>query len=156
MKKICIVLFLCIGLMGFSQDLKKIVHTMKTPSGWSEELANDSIYVPMMGKKTIAVWKFQCKTVKIAPVEFYVFDYAAGDSASMMRKADMYYATSNCLVVSNEDIRQNSMNFIRGNYIFIEKMCPCYTTGTLECRTMVRQLNDWIHNVNEEDKAKKF
>lgn len=147
---------MCISLFGFSQDLKKITKTMKTPDGWAEELAMDTTYVPMLGKKAIAIWKFDCKKVKITPVEFYVFNYVQADSLAMLRKADMYYATSNCLVVSNEDIRQNSMNFIRGNYLFIEKMCPCYTTGTVECRTMVRELSDWIHNVTEADKAKKF
>jgi len=149
-------LFACISFLGIGQDLKKIIKTMKTPDGWSVSLEKDSTYVPMIGKKTIAVWKFECKKVKIAPVEFYIFDYISADSAAMEQKAMMYYATSNCRVVSNEDIRQNSFDFVRGNYYFVEKMCPCYTTGTVECRTMVRQLNDWINNTSEADKAKKF
>ena len=146
-------IFTCISLIGFGQDLKKITKSMKTPDGWSVELVKDTTYMPMFGRKTVAIWKFECKTVKIKPVEFYVFDYVKGDSASMDQKAMIYYATSNCLVVSNEDIRQNSMNFIKGNYFFVEKMCPCYTTGTVECRTMVRQLTDWITN---KDHTKEF
>ncbi|MGP8217789.1 MAG: hypothetical protein ACLQQ4_19645 [Bacteroidia bacterium] len=126
---------------------------MKTPEGWSVELVKDTSYVPMFGKKSVAVWVFECKKIKIQPVEFYIFNYSPADSVSMNQKALMYYVTSNCLVASNEDVRQNSLNFVKGNYFFVEKMCPCYTTGTVECRTMVRQLGDWISN---RDKSKKF
>lgn len=139
--------------MGFGQDLVKITKTFKTPEGWSVDLIRDSSYVPMFGKKAIAMWKFECKKARIQPVEFYIFDFNHADSASLNQKALMYYVTSNCLVASNEDFRQNSMNFVRGNYFFVEKMCPCYTTGTVECRTMVRQINAWITN---KDNSKEF
>jgi len=140
-------------MSAFSQDIRKIVNTFKVPSGWSGELIKDSTYVGMFGKKLVAVWRFDCKKKNIQPVEFYIFNYVPQDSASMNQKAMMYYAMSNCLVVSNEDIRQNSMNFSRGNYYFVEKMCPCYTNGSNECRTMVRQIQDWI---TSKDKTKQY
>lgn len=142
-----------IAFIGNGQDLKKITQTLKVPSGWKATLDKDTSYIPMFGKKVVAIWKFECTKVKIQPVEFYVFEYTHADSAGMNQKAIMYYATSNCLVASNEDIRQNSMDFYRGKYFFAEKMCPCYTTGTQECRTMVRQLNAWITN---KDNSKEF
>src|SRR5579872_7384033 len=134
MKKILTVLLIIITISGFAQDLKKITKTFKTPDGWSGELTKDTIYVPAFGKKTVAVWKFECTKKKLQPVVYYIFDYASADSATMNQKSIMYYATSSCLVASNEDIRQNAMNFVKGNYYFVEKMCPCYTTGSLECR----------------------
>jgi len=153
MKRILVLVFVLVATYGFSQDLKKITKTFKTPDGWSEELAKDSVYVPAFGKKTVAVWKFECKKVKIQPVEFYIFPYVPADSAIMNQKFIMYYATSNCLVASNQDIRQNGMNFAKGSYYFVEKMCPCYTTGSVECGTMVRQVTDWMNN---KDKTKEF
>ncbi len=156
MKAFIALLFTCISVLGFGQDLKKMVLTMKIPVGWTGQLIKDTSYIPMLGKRTIAVWKFECTKVKIPPVEFYIFDYVKSDSVAMNQKSNMYYAMSNCLVVSNEDIRQNSMNFVKGNYYFVEKMCPCYTTGTVECRTMVRQLNEWITNKDKAEEAKKF
>lgn len=153
MKIFMALLFTCISLSGFGQDLKKITHTFSVPSGWKGQLVKDSSYIPMYGKKTIARWVFVCKTKRIEPIEFLIFDYLPQDSAAMEQKAMMYYATSNCLVVSNEDIRQNSMNFVKGNYYFAEKMCPCYTTGTEECRTIVRKLGDWIKS---KEKTKEF
>jgi hypothetical protein len=153
MKRCFTLFFILIAIAGFTQDLKKITKTFKTPDGWSGELVKDTTYVPMFGKKAIALWKFECTKKKLQPVVFYVFEYTHEDSAKMENKAMMYYATSNCLVVSNEDIRQNSLNFIRGNYFFAEKMCPCYTTGSVECRTMVRDINEWITN---KDKSKEF
>lgn len=140
-------------MSGIGQDLKKITRTFPIPSGWKGELVTDSSYVPMFGKKIIARWVFVCKKKDVQPVEFLIFDYIPQDSAGMEHKAIMYYATSNCLVASNEDIRQNSMNFIKGQYYFAEKMCPCYTTGTEECRTIVRKLGDWI---NGKEKTKGF
>lgn len=123
------------------------------PDGWSGDLVKDTSYVSMFGKRTVAIWKFECKKAKVQPVEFYVFDFNHADSIAMKQKSLMYYATSNCLVASNEDIRQNSMDFIKGNYYFVEKMCPCYTNGSTECRTMVRQLGQWISG---EDRSKKL
>ncbi len=153
MKKYFVLIFACISLTGFGQDLKKIVKTLKVPDGWSGELVKDTSYVSMLGKRTVAIWKFECKKAKVQPVEFYVFDYKPADSISMKQKSIIYYATSNCLVASNEDIRQNSMDFVKGDYFFVEKMCPCYTTGSAECRTMVRQLGQWISG---EDRSKKL
>lgn len=153
MKGFITAILILVATLGFSQDLKKIVKTFKTPDGWSGELKMDSVYVPSFGKKAIATWTFVCKTKKIQPVIFYVFSYTKADSAEMDQKAIMYYATSSCLVASNQDIRQNSMSFVRGNYYFTEKMCPCYTTGSVECETMVKQMSDWINKV---DKTKEF
>ena len=96
---------MCISLFGFSQDLKKITKTIKTPDGWAEELAMDTTYVPMFGKKAMAIWKFECKKVKIHRLNFTYLIMCRPIQLAMLRKADMYYATSNCLVASNEDIQ---------------------------------------------------
>lgn len=153
MKRFIALFLVLITVTCFGQDLKKITKTFKTPEGWSVDLIKDTTYVPMFGKRAIAQWKFECNKKKLQPVIFYVFEFTHEDSAKMEQKAMMYYATSNCLVSSNEDIRQNSLNFIRGKYFFAEKMCPCYTTGSVECRTMVRDINEWITN---KDKSKEF
>jgi len=149
MKTTIAILFSIITFSCFGQDLKglkKIVNTFKIPEGWKSEMVLDSSYNPMFGKKMVARWRFVCTKVKIQPVELIIFNYVPQDSAVMTQKSMMYYATSNCLVVSNENIKQNSMDFARGSFYFVEKMCPCYTTGTQECRTFVRALSDWITN----------
>jgi hypothetical protein len=153
MRKFVTVLLCVISISAFSQDIRQIVKTFKVPGGWSGELMRDTSYVSMFGKKLVAVWRFECKKKKLQPVEFLIFNYVPQDSASMSQKALIYYATSNCLVASNQDIRQNSMNFSKGSYYFVEKMCPCYTTGSEECGTMVRQMQDWIGG---KDKSKEY
>jgi hypothetical protein len=156
MRNTVALLFSLITLSSAGQDLKnlkKIVNSFKIPDGWKSEMILDTSYAPLFGKKMIAKWRFVCTKVKIQPVELIIFNYKPEDSATMTQKAMMYYATSNCLVASNENMKQNSMDFARGDFYFVEKMCPCYTTGSEQCRTFVRALNDWITN---RDKTKEF
>ena len=105
------IVFVLFTLSGFSQPLEKITKTFSVPDGWKMRVVKDTSFFPSFGRRHVAVWEFKCNDEHTEPMWFYVFKYRKEDSAVFHQKATMYYALSNCMLVSNNDIKENFVSF---------------------------------------------
>jgi hypothetical protein len=132
--------------MAFSQaqSVEKTTKSFSVPDGWKTRVVKDTAYFPSFGRRHVAVWEFKCNDEHTEPVWFYVFKCAKGDSVFYHQKATMYYALSNCALTANNDIKENFVSFFKGDYFFVERMCPCYTKTNSSCKTLMEQLENWL------------
>lgn len=155
MKFIVSTLFIAFAFFASSQTLEKIAKTFSVPDGWKSRLVRDTAYFPSFGERHMAIWEFKSDDDMTQSVWFYVFKYTQADSLNLQRKATMYYTLSNCLLVSNDNINENFLSFDKGNYFFVERMCPCYTKNNPNCRKLVNALLDWIKGTPTEPATNK-
>lgn len=154
MKFIAGAIFVFMCLTGFSQTPERVVKSFSVPHGWKSRLVRDTDYLPSFGRKHVAIWEFKCNDGQTQAIWFYVFQYTREDSMELQQKATLYYTLSSCLLAANEDIKENFLSFNKGDYFFVERMCPCYTKGNPNCKKLVDRLMEWI-NKKEEPADKK-
>ena len=150
MKFVTGLIFVLIGFTVNAQTLEKVTKTFPVPSGWKSRVVRDTAYFPSFGRRHLAIWEFKCDDDRTQSVWFYVFKYSQPDSMVLQQKATMYYTLSNCLLISNDNINENFLSFNKGDYFFVERMCPCYTKGDPNCRKLANNLLEWIGVKNEE------
>lgn len=152
MKFIIGIVFTLSSLFVSSQTLEKITKTFTVPDGWKSRVVKDTAYFPSFGRRHLAIWEFKCNDENTQSIWFYVFKYTQQDSMSLQQKAILYYSLSNCLLVENTDIKENFLSFNKGNYFFVERMCPCYTKHDPNCKKLADNLLEWIKagNCNQE------
>ena len=148
MKLLFALFFACSSLFVSSQTLEKIAKTFSVPEGWKTRVVRDTAYFPSFGKRHVAIWEFKCNDEKTQSVWFYVFKYTKADSMGLQQKATLYYTLSNCLLTSNTDIKENFLSFVKGDYFFVERMCPCYTSNDANCKKLADNLLEWIKTGN--------
>jgi hypothetical protein len=147
MKYFFAIVFVLVTALGFSQTtVEKIAKTFSVPDGWKTRVVKDTSFFPSFGRRHVAIWEFKCDDGHTEPMWFYVFKYKKEDSAFFHQKSTMYYALSNCMLVANNDIKENFVSFIRGDYYFVERMCPCYTKTNSSCKTLVSALDKWLED----------
>lgn len=154
MKFILGLLIVILSFTASSQSLEKVAKTFTVPDGWKSRVVRDTAYFPSFGRRHMAIWEFKCDDDRTQSVWFYVFKYSQEDSLNLQRKATLYYSLSNCLLTSNDNINENFLSFNKGNYFFVERMCPCYTKNDPNCRKLATNLLDWIKGKCDESSGK--
>jgi hypothetical protein len=149
MKFITGLLFVFIAFTVRAQSLEKVTKTFSVPDGWKSRVVKDTAYFPSFGRRHMAIWEFKCNDDRTQSVWFYVFKYKQADSMNLQQKAIIYYTMSNCLLTANDNINENFLSFNKGDYFFVERMCPCYTKGDPNCRKLAEALLNWIKGNGE-------
>jgi len=150
MKSILAIIFVITGFSVSSQTLEKIAKTFVVPDGWKTRVVRDTAYFPSFGKRHVGVWEFKCDDERTQSIWFYVFKYTQADSMGLQQKAILYYSLSDCLLTSNQDINENFLSFNKGNYFFVERMCPCYTKNDPNCKRLVDGILLWIKGKSDD------
>jgi len=154
MKSILAIFFAFACFSVSSQTPEKIAKTFAVPDGWKTRVVRDTAYFPSFGKRHVAIWEFKCDDERTQSVWFYVFKYTQADSMNLQQKGILYYSLSDCLVASNQNINENFLSFNKGNYFFVERMCPCYTKNDPNCRKLADALLAWIKGKSDDTAEK--
>ena len=122
--------------------LQKIIHDFIVPSGWHSKINYDTSYCPLFQKSQLASWTL-IDSHKNKEVTYYVYNYSAADSTSLTKKMLDYYMLSSCINFSSSIPNENFISFVKDQYFFLMKMCPCSTANNSSCRILAKKLFLW-------------
>ena len=123
-------------------NLQKIINEFSVPSGWHSEIDYDTSYFPLFQKSQLASWNL-IGSQESQEVTYYIYNYSVADSTSIIKKMLDYYMLSSCINFSSTIPEENFISFVKGQYFFLMKMCPCSTANISSCKILAKKLFLW-------------
>jgi hypothetical protein len=134
------ILILLLAGQVIGQNLDSLVKSIKTPSKWSKNIENKTIYFREFEKNVIAIVTFSYLETKVS---YYVFKNDKTDTVVFQKAFRNYIMAENCQTKFPKNWNEILGSFDTKYYYFLLQHCPCLSVDNPECGKLAITLNKW-------------